>query len=166
MHSTRRTFGSILCRRSDRYAQKRCVQHTSKLRLARGSRGKRNDRESGVLSSRTVAHVFNTVRTMLRWGVKMGMLVRNVAEAVDPPRFERKEMHVARSRGVARLLHAAQGTELAAIVVVAIGTGLRRGELLALRWSDVNLDARRLTVRRSLETVKGITRDETAKDSP
>ena len=41
---------------------------------------------------------------------------------------------------------------------MAIGTGLRRGELLALRWSDVNLDARRLTVRRSLETVNGITR--------
>ncbi len=63
-----------------------------------------------------------------------------------------------REDGVACLLRAAQGSELQAIIVVAIGTGLRRGELLALRWSDVNLEARRLAVCRSLETVKGVTR--------
>ncbi len=122
------------------------------------ARGERNDREHGALSGRTVAHVFNTLRTILRWGVKMGFLVRNVVEAVDPPRFERKEMHVLDPAGVTRLLRAADGTELRAIVAVAIGTGLRRGELLALRWSDVSGDMRRLTVHRSLESVKGVTR--------
>ena len=80
--------------------------------IASWVRGKRNDREPGVLSSRTVAHVFSTLRTILRWGVKMGMLVRNVAEAVDPPRFERKEMHALDPAGVAQLLQAAQGTDL------------------------------------------------------
>jgi integrase len=59
---------------------------------------------------------------------------------------------------VASLLEAAEGTELQAAIAVAIGTGLRRGELLALRWSDLDLDARRLTVRRSLETIEGVTR--------
>jgi integrase len=122
------------------------------------ARGKRNDHEKGVLSSRSVAHLFNTLRTMLRWGVKMGMLVRNAADAAEPPRFQRKEMCALDPAGVARLLRAAQGSELQPIIVVAVGTGLRRGELLALRWSDVNLDARRLTVRRSLETVEGVTR--------
>lgn len=122
------------------------------------ARGKRNDRENGVLSSRTVAHAFNSLRTILRWGVKMGFLVRNVAEAVDSPRFDRKEMRVLDPVGVAQLLQAAQGTELTEVVAVAIGTGLRRGELLALRWSDVSGDLRRLTVHRSLESVKGITR--------
>lgn len=121
------------------------------------TRGERNDREEGMLSGHTVAHAFNTLRTMLRWGLKMGFLVRNVAEAVDPPRFDSKEMRVLDPVGVAQLLRAAQGTELVAVVAVAIGTGLRRGELLALRWSDVNLDARRLTVHRSLETVKRVT---------
>lgn len=120
--------------------------------------GKRNDREKGALSSRSVAHLFNTLRTMLRWAVKMRMLAQNAADAVDPPRFERKEMRVVDAAGVTRLLRAAQGTDLQAIVAVAIGTGLRRGELLALRWSDVDLDQRRLAVRRSLETVKGVTR--------
>jgi integrase len=120
--------------------------------------GKRNDREKGELSSRSVAHLFNTLRTMLRWAVKMRMLAQNAADAVDPPRFEAKEMHVVDAAGVTRLLSAAQETDLQAIVAVAIGTGLRRGELLALRWSDVDLDQRRLAVRRSLETVKGVTR--------
>ncbi len=95
---------------------------------------------------------------MLRWGVKTGILVRNAADAVELPRFERKEMRALDPAGVTRLLEAAQGTELRVVIAVAIGTGLRRGELLALRWSDVNLDARRLTVHRSLETVKGVTR--------
>ena len=126
--------------------------------LAAWARGNRNDRESGTLSSRSVAHLFSTLRTFLRWSVKMGLLVRNAADAVDPPRFERKEMRVLDAAGVARLLRAAHGSELQAIIAVAVGTGLRRGELLALGWSDVNLDARRLTVRRSLETVKGVTR--------
>jgi hypothetical protein len=67
-------------------------------------------------------------------------------------------MHVLDPAGVTKLLRAAQGTELQAIIAVAIGTGLRRGELLALRWSDVDLDARRLNVRRSLESYKGATR--------
>ena len=126
--------------------------------IGKWARGKRHDRERGVLSARSVGHLFNTLRTMLRWGVKMGMLVRNAADAVEPPRFERKEMRALDPAGVARLLEAAQGTDLRAVIAVAIGTGLRRGELLALRWSDVNLDARRLTVHRSLETVKGVTR--------
>jgi integrase len=120
--------------------------------------GKRNDREEGELSSRSVAHLFNTLRTMLRWAVRMRMLAQNAADAIDPPRFEAKEMHVVDAAGVTRLLRAAQETDLQAIVAVAIGTGLRRGELLALRWSDVDLDQRRLAVRRSLETVKGVTR--------
>ncbi len=126
--------------------------------LAAWACGKRNDRERGVLSSHSVAHVFNTLRTFLRWGVKMGLLVRNAADAIEPPRSERGEMRALDPAGVAQLLHAAQGSELQAIIAVAIGTGLRRGELLALRWFDVNLDARRITVRRSLETVKGVTR--------
>ncbi|MHB8441097.1 MAG: tyrosine-type recombinase/integrase [Candidatus Tyrphobacter sp.] len=126
--------------------------------LAAWRHGKRNDKEQGSLSARTVAHVFNTLRTLLRWGVKMGMLVRNVADAVESPRYERKEMRSLESTGIAKLLKAAQGRDLQAVIAVAIGTGLRRGELLGLRWSDIDLVARRLTVRRSVETVKGVTR--------
>ncbi len=60
--------------------------------------------------------------------------------------------------GVSKLMAAAGGTELEHPIGVASGTGLRRGELLALRWADIDLRAHRLAVRRSLETVKGVTR--------
>ncbi|MGH7757032.1 MAG: site-specific integrase, partial [Vulcanimicrobiaceae bacterium] len=126
--------------------------------LATWRRGKRNDRERGKLSSRTVAHIFNSLRTLLRWGVKMGTLVRNVADAVEPPRYERKEMQALDAAGVVALLQAAAGNALQAPIAVATGTGLRRGELLGLQWSDIDLQAQRLTVRRSSETVKGVTR--------
>ncbi|HVA29562.1 MAG TPA: tyrosine-type recombinase/integrase, partial [Candidatus Baltobacteraceae bacterium] len=111
-----------------------------------------------MLSARTVAHVFNTLRTLMRWAVRMGSLVRNVADAVEPPRYERREMRALDTAGVVALLKAAEGTDLQAAIVVATGTGLRRGELLGLRWSDVDISARRLAVRRSVETVNGVTR--------
>lgn len=126
--------------------------------LAKWRRSKRHDGEKGAPSSRTVAHVFNTLRTLLRWAVKMGSLIRNVADAVEPPRYERKEMRALDTAGVVALLEAAEGSDLQAAIVVATGTGLRRGELLGLRWSDIDLVRRRLTVRRSVETVKGVTR--------
>ncbi|MHB8147681.1 MAG: tyrosine-type recombinase/integrase [Vulcanimicrobiaceae bacterium] len=120
--------------------------------------GKRKDRAKGSVSPHTVAHVFNTLRTLLRWSLKMGALVRNPADAVEPPRYARKEMRALDPTGVAALLEAARDTDLQSAIAVAVGTGLRRGELLALRWSDIDLESRRLTVRRSVETVKGVTR--------
>jgi hypothetical protein len=59
------------------------------------ARDSRNDHERGVLSPRSVAHVFNALRTVFRWGVKMGLIVRNAADAVDPPRFGPEERHAA-----------------------------------------------------------------------
>jgi integrase len=88
----------------------------------------------------------------------MRLLVRNVSEAVNSPRYARREMRGLDEQGVAALLGAADSTELQAAIAVAVGTGLRRGELLGLKWSDIDLDAQRLTVRRSVETVKRVTR--------
>lgn len=122
--------------------------------LATWKRGQRCDREKGRLSARTVAHIFNSLRTLLRWGVKMGTLVRNVADAVEPPRYERKEMRALDAPGVVALLRAAGGSALQAPIAVATGTGLRRGELLGLQWSDVDLQAQRLTVRRSVRRLR------------
>jgi integrase len=93
----------------------------------------------------------------------MGAMMRNPVDAVAPPRFEQREMESLDAKGVSALLSVAQQTDLNAPIVVAIGTGLRRGELLALRWSDLDLDAGRLSVRRSLETVKGVTRTKAPK---
>jgi len=127
--------------------------------LAGWAAGRRKDREKGQLSQRTIAHLHATLRTIFRWAVRMGILVRNPVDAVEAPRVERREMRALEPAGVTALLEAAaHEVDLQAPIAVAIGTGLRRGELLGLRWSDINLEARRLIVRRSVETIAGITR--------
>ena len=85
----------------------------------------------------------------------MGILVRNPVSQVTPPRWEQREMLTLDPQGVADLLRAANGSELCLPIAVLIGTGLRRGELFGLRWTDVDFDAGRLSVRRSVEMVKG-----------
>jgi len=83
---------------------------------------------------------------------------RNPVDAVEPPKVDRTEMRALDPVGISRLLEVANGTELAAPIAVAVGTGLRRGELLGLRWNDVDLEKGRLAVRRSVETVDGVRR--------
>src|ERR1700729_2770957 len=114
----------------------------------------RNDHEEGRLSPRSVAHVFRTLRTICRWGLRSGLLTADPTMAIDTPRFARREMRALDAHGIIGLLLAARGTELETPIAVAVGTGLRRGELLGLRWSDVDLDSCRLTVRRSIEVVR------------
>ena len=115
--------------------------------------GSRNDRESGRLSPRTVKHILDTLKTAYRWAVRMGLATRNPVEVISSPRVQRREMRALTPVEVAQLLHTARGTELEFPIIAAVGTGLRRGELLGLRRSDVDLTNARLVVRRSLETV-------------
>lgn len=126
--------------------------------LASWITGPRKDREKGRLSPRTVKHLLDTLRGVCRWGVRMRVLTRNPVDAVEPPRVPRIEMRALDPDGVAELLRSAAGTDLELPISVAVGTGLRRGELLGLRWSDVDVERKRLVVRRSVETVKGVTR--------
>ena len=93
------------------------------------------------------------------------MLFKNPAEQVKPPRPPRKEIAILSKTEVATLLRAAEGTPHYLPVLVAVTTGMRRGELLGLRWSDVDLKAARLTVNQSLERVKGKTTFKSPKTS-
>ena len=67
--------------------------------LSSWATGARNDRERGQLSQRTVAHIFNTLRSTCRWAVKMGLLLRNPVESVDSPRVDRREMRALDAAG-------------------------------------------------------------------
>jgi integrase len=121
--------------------------------LAKWISGKRKDKVKGRLSPRTVKHILGTLKAACRWAVRMGLLTRNPADAVMPPRVERLEMKALDAAGVTALLAAAEGLEIQLPILVAIGTGLRRGELLGLRWNDIDFNDCRLSVRRSLEVV-------------
>ncbi len=103
------------------------------------------------LSPTTVRYAYSVLRIALGRAVKAGRVVRNVATLVDPPA---KAMHQIRPLSVAevgKLRTALVGHRYEALILTAIGTGLRQGELLALRWSDVDLEAGVLTVRHTLE---------------
>lgn len=73
---------------------------------------------------------------------------RNVSEAVDPPKAQREEVRPLSPEQARRLLEAARGDRLEALYVLVVHCGLRQGELLGLRWEDVDLEAGTLHVRR------------------
>jgi integrase len=95
------------------------------------------------------------LREALQQAVRWKLLVRNPADAVEPPKVERREMQVLDEHQTKRLLAAVGGTRLYIPVLLAVTTGLRRGEILALRWQDIDLDQGTLAVRRSLEQTRG-----------
>jgi integrase len=109
------------------------------------------------LTAQTVLHVHRTLSQALAHAVKAGVLFKNPAEQVKPPRPPSREIAILSKAEVATLLRATEGSPLYLAVLVAVTTGMRRGELLGLRWSDIDLKAARLTVNQSLERSKGKT---------
>lgn len=91
----------------------------------------------------------------LSYSVKQGLLARNVAEAVDPPRPERKKMVILAAEDIPKFLEAARETPYYCFFFTLLYTGLRRGEALALRWRDVDLDMASLSVVQTLHRLSG-----------
>src|SRR5262249_18457942 len=90
----------------------------------------------------------------LRRAVRQQLLVRNPAEAVDPPRITRREMNVLDHTQAAQLIKAAEGSRLHMPIFIGLAAGMRRGEILGLRWKDVGLEAAILSVAQSAEQTK------------
>jgi len=102
------------------------------------------------LSARTVQYTHAVLRRALKQAKRWDIVDRNVAEDDDPPRLKRDEIQPLDREQTRRLLHAAEGDRLHALYVVAATAGLRPGEMLALRWSDVDLEAGTLRINRAL----------------
>jgi integrase len=107
------------------------------------------------LSPRTVQYMRAVLRRALGQALKWSLLPRNVAALVDPPRVKRAEIQPWTPEQARAFLDAVKGDRLEALYSVAVALGLRRGEALALRWADVDLDKGSLTVRASLQRVGG-----------
>jgi integrase len=112
---------------------------------------KRKDGRKGTVTPGFVRSLRSTLNTALNRAKKLRLLSVNPCEFVDPPRCEREEMRSLSPDQVQEYLSAFDRTEIAAAIAIAIGSGCRRGELLALRWSDVNLEQGTLRIARSLE---------------
>lgn len=101
---------------------------------------------------KTLRNVHAVLRRALAMAVRAGLVARNVAssEFVDAPRVPVEEPRALFLEEVRRLLDTVRGDRLEALFVLAIGTGLRQGELLGLAWEDLDLVAGRVSVRREL----------------
>jgi len=117
---------------------------------------KEGGRDGGPLSANTVRRVHATMHRALRDGVRWGYLQRNPAQVAVKPRQPNVGTSGATTWTAAEVkgfLAAVNGGRLQALWRVAATTGLRRRELLGLRWADVDLTTRRIAVRQTLTSV-------------
>jgi integrase len=104
-----------------------------------------------ALSTTTVHHLHQVLHRALDAALRLDLVARNVCELVDPPRMRHHEMTTLSEEQASALLTAAEGDRLEALFVLALATGMRQGELLALRWRDVDLEGGSLQVRATLQ---------------
>lgn len=105
--------------------------------------------ESG-LKPKTVAAIHTMLHTALDKAVRLGLIARNVCDLVSPPRVVRKEITPLTLEQVQKLLEAAKGHPQEVLFILALSTGMRRGELLGLKWQDIDFERGVLQVRRAL----------------
>src|SRR5262249_20294144 len=91
------------------------------------------------------------LRAALAVAAEIELVPRNVALHRRPVATERAEVDIPGPEKIVTILEALSGAHIFPLVNLALATGMRRGELLALRWSDVNLDLGTIKVQRTLE---------------
>lgn len=103
------------------------------------------------LAPRTVRETHSLLGQMLQTATERGMVARNVARLAKPPRVPRGAPVALDERQTGRLLETARDDPLEALWVLAVTTGMRQGELMALRWQDVDLAGGHVTITRGMQ---------------
>ena len=105
--------------------------------------------------TRVVQILHNLIHSALNQAVKLGYVPRNVSEATTRPKGKKKEVQILTSQELKRFLEVAKKHRLFPAFYVLATTGLRRGELLGLKWQDIDWEHGTLTVQRNLVWVRG-----------
>jgi integrase len=108
------------------------------------------DKLDSGLSPATVQKIHAVLHKALAQALKWNMIPRNAADVVKAPRPAPEEMHPLSPDEARRLIEAVSGDALEALYVLAVQTGMRQGELLALKWEDVDLNEGVIHIRRTL----------------
>jgi integrase len=99
---------------------------------------------------RTVQYMHVTLHLALKYAVRWNLVPRNVTDVVNAPRIPRRDPRVLTVEQAQRLLAAARGDRMEALFVLALTSGMREGELLGLKWEDIDLTCGALSVRRTV----------------
>ncbi|MBO0793010.1 MAG: tyrosine-type recombinase/integrase family protein, partial [Ktedonobacteraceae bacterium] len=105
------------------------------------------------LSALTVISFHNLLHKALETAVKWNLVARNVCKATTPPRRKRFEVTPLTLGQIQRLLAVVEGHRFEALFKLALATGMRRGELLGLKWQDIDFERGMLQVRRVLSRI-------------
>jgi integrase len=108
-------------------------------------------RKGGGLSARSVCMMHRVLSQAMKQAVKWQLLAQNPCDAVSPPRVERRQMIVLDADGTAAVIEAARSKALFMPILLGALCGLRRGELAALCWRNIDLEAGQISVVASLE---------------
>jgi len=107
------------------------------------------------LSAKSVNNIHGMLHKALDHAVRWGLAPRNVCDAVSLPKQSRHETQPLTEKQARQLLVAARGHSLEGLLTLAVTTGMRSGELLALKWQDINFDTDSLHIRRSMGYISG-----------
>ena len=123
--------------------------------LKKSGRLSRTELYGAGLSDQTVRGIHTTLRAALDKAVEEKLIFRNPADSCKPPSARPREMQVLTPEEIQRLLIQAKEDGCYELLLLELATGLRRGEILALRWSDLNFRTGALRVERQVHRVRG-----------
>ncbi|MGI6308449.1 MAG: tyrosine-type recombinase/integrase [Dethiobacteria bacterium] len=115
----------------------------------------RLDGKEGGLSPKSVRYIHTVIHSALEQAKKEGMIMINPSDAVRLPKLEQKEIKYLDTTEVATFLATAKESKHFAAFYLALNTGMRRGELLGLRWKDIDFIVKQLTVNQGLVRISG-----------
>ena len=107
------------------------------------------------LSAKSIINIHGMLHKALDHAIRWGLVPRNVCDAVSLPKRTRHEIQPLTDKQARQLLVAASGHSLEGLLTLAVTTGMREGELLALKWQDINFEARSLHIRHSMGYIPG-----------
>jgi integrase len=129
-----------------------CVPHIGTIKLTKLT----GEHLQKMYSTLLKDHKTSTVRVLhailkaaFKDAIRWKRLARNPCEDVDVPTGEKQERPILKAEQSKRLLSAAQNTPIACFLVMALTTGMRRGEMLGLRWADIDMETKALSVQRT-----------------
>lgn len=108
------------------------------------------------MAPRSVTQIRSVLSSMMRAALEAELIDVNPVASVRRPKVDRPDLSVPTSKQLEELIDVATGSVWAIPIVLSCTTGLRRGEVLGLRWSDVNLDVGRLQVSKALQPVRDL----------